>query len=63
METIRSIFRKVHAFFMGEQYAVSLFISGFGVYQKTITAPNARRALEEAEEMADPGFVISCKRL
>ena len=63
METIKSFCRKVRTFFTGEQYAVSLFIAGGGVIRQTITAPNERRAMEEAEEMADPGCVLSCKRL
>lgn len=63
METIKNICRRVRTFFTGEQYTVSLFISGAGVLHQIINAPNERRAMEEAEEIADPGYVISCKRL
>ena len=63
METIKNICRRVRTFFIGEQYTVSLFISGAGVLHQIITAPNERRAMEEAEAIADPGYVISCKRL
>lgn len=63
METIKSICRRVRTFFTGERYSVSLFIVGAGVLHQTITAPNERRALEEAEAIADPGCVLSCKRL
>ena len=63
METIKSICRRVRTFFTGERYAVALFIAGAGVLHQIINAPNERRAMEEAEAIADPGYVLSCKRL
>lgn len=59
--TIMKIAKSVRRFFVGEAYAVAACLPGYGTFTCTIKAPNRQRALEEAEAMADPGFILSCE--
>ena len=59
--TIKRFARAVRRFFVGESYTVAACLPGYGTFTCTIQAPNKRRALQEAEAMADPGFVLSCE--
>lgn len=58
--TLRNITKAIRHLFVGEAYTATLFLPGYGTFTCTIQAPNRQRALEEAEEMADPGIVLSC---
>ena len=58
--TMRNIINRIRRLFAEESYTATLCINGMGIYHCTIKAPNQRRAIEEAEAMADPGFVVSC---
>lgn len=59
--TLQKITKSIRRFFVGEAYTVAACVPGYGTFTCTITAPNQRRAMEEAEAMADPGFVLSCE--
>ena len=59
--TIQKFVSALRRFFFGEAYTVAACVPGYGTFTCTITAPNQRRAMEEAEAMADPGFVLSCE--
>ena len=59
--TIKNVARAIRRFFMGEAYTVAACVPGYGTFTGTINAPDKRRALEEAEAIADPGFVLSCE--
>ena len=59
--TIQKFVSALRRFFVGEAYTVAACVPGYGTFTCTITAPNKQRAMEEAEAMADPGFVLSCE--
>lgn len=59
--TITKLAKAVRRFFVGESYTVAALLPGYGTFTCTIQAPNRQRALQEAEAMADPGFVLSCE--
>lgn len=59
--TIAKIAHSIRRFFVGEAYTVAACVPGYGTFTCTINAPDKRRALEEAEAIADPGFVLSCE--
>lgn len=58
--TIKNVTHAIRRFFVGEAYTVAACVPGYGTFTCTINAPDKRRALEEAEAIADPGFVLSC---
>lgn len=57
---MKRILNRIRHLFAEEKYTATLCINGMGIFRCTIKAPNQRRAMEEAEAMADPGFVVSC---
>lgn len=59
--TITKFAKAVRRFFVGEAYTVAACLPGYGTFTCTIKAPNRQRAMQEAEAMADPGFVLSCE--
>ena len=59
--TITKIAKAVRRFYVGEAYTVAACLPGYGTFTCTIKAPNRQRAMQEAEAMADPGFVLSCE--
>ena len=58
--TLAKIAHSIRRFFVGEAYTVAACLPGYGTFTCTIKAPNRQRAMQEAEAMADPGFVLSC---
>lgn len=59
--TLQKITKSIRRFFVGEAYTVAVCLPGCGTFTCTIKAPNRQRAMQEAEAMADPGFVLSCE--
>ena len=59
--TLQKITKSIRRFFVGEAYTVAACVPGYGTFTCTINAPDKRHALEEAEAIADPGFVLSCE--
>lgn len=59
--TLNKIAKSVRRFFVGEVYTATMCLNGYGIVTCKITAPNMKRAMEEAEEIADVGVVLSCE--